>query len=73
MSEEGLKTAMEPFGQVASHITVEGRGTGLGLSIVKALVEAQGGTFHLESQINKGTRAWVEFSSEHLRAHRRAA
>jgi len=73
MSEEGLKTAMEPFGQVASHITVEGRGTGLGLSIVKALVEAQGGMFHLESQINKGTRAWVEFSSEHLRAHCRAA
>jgi signal transduction histidine kinase len=53
--------------------TVEGRGSGLGLPIVKALVEAHGGALRLESELNKGTRAFVEFPAERVQAHIRAA
>jgi two-component system cell cycle sensor histidine kinase PleC len=73
MSEQDLKKAMEPFGQATAMSTIEGRGTGLGLPITKGLVEAQGGTFHLESQHGIGTRAWAEFSSACLIRKRQAA
>jgi NO-binding membrane sensor protein with MHYT domain/nitrogen-specific signal transduction histidine kinase len=73
MSEQEMKKAMEPFGQATAMSTVEGRGSGLGLPITKGLVEAQGGTFRLESQHGVGTRAWAEFSSACLVRNRRAA
>lgn len=73
MTPDGLKEALEPFGQAAPMETVEGRGSGLGLPIVKALVEAHGGVFRLESELDKGTRAFVEFPPERVQAHIRAA
>jgi signal transduction histidine kinase len=73
MSVEGLKKAMERFGQAGPMETVEGRGSGLGLPIVKGLVEAHGGTFHLESQVGVGTRAWAEFPAARLIRKRQAA
>jgi signal transduction histidine kinase len=71
MTEEGVRKALEPFGQAQANITVEGRGTGLGLPIVKALIEAHGATFQLESSIGKGTRIWGEFPPRRV-ANRRA-
>jgi len=73
MSPEGLKLALEPFGQSAPMETVEGHGTGLGLPIVKALVETLGGVFRLESQLDKGTRAFAEFPAERVQEQNRAA
>ncbi|HEX4270901.1 MAG TPA: ATP-binding protein, partial [Rhizomicrobium sp.] len=73
MSPEGLQKALEPFGQASDMWTVEGSGTGLGLPIVKALVEAQGGIFHLESQVGRGTRAWAEFPASCLDQQQHAA
>ena len=64
MSQEDLKRAMEPFGQVEHSVASEGRGTGLGLPIVKALTEAQGAAFHIESAPGEGTRAWAAFPAE---------
>ena len=61
MTPEGLARALEPFGQVAHTVTVEGRGTGLGLPLVKALVEAHGASFRIESKAGRGTRVWGEF------------
>jgi PAS domain S-box-containing protein len=61
MTEEGLKRALEPFGQVEPTITSEGRGTGLGLPIVKALIEAHGAAFHIDSAPSKGTSVWGAF------------
>jgi signal transduction histidine kinase len=61
MTEDGLKQALEPFGQVEHRTTVEGRGTGLGLPLVCTLIEAHAGTFHIESELGRGTRAWGEF------------
>ena len=61
MTEAGIKTALQPFGQVDQTITVEGRGTGLGLPIVKSLIEAHGGTIHVKSRLGEGTSVWGEF------------
>jgi signal transduction histidine kinase len=66
MSPQDMEKALEPFGQADAMWTVEGAGTGLGLPIVKALVEAQGGAFHLESEPGHGTRAWAEFPANCL-------
>lgn len=40
--------------------TTKAKGQGLGLAVVKRLVEAQGGSVHFESQLNKGTKFWVK-------------
>ncbi|MEJ0025049.1 MAG: ATP-binding protein [Rhizomicrobium sp.] len=61
MTRDGLTKALQPFGQVAHTVTVEGRGTGLGLPLVKALIEAHGATFGIESAPGRGTRVWGEF------------
>ncbi len=51
MSESELRTALEPFRQVAP-----GRGgTGLGLPLTKALAEANGAGFSIKSRKNEGT------------------
>lgn len=61
MTVEGIKRALEPFGQIDPTITNEGKGTGLGLPITKALIEAHGASFHIESAVGKGTRVWGIF------------
>ena len=66
MSPEGLKKALEPFGQARAMETVEGYGTGLGLPIVRALVEAHGGILRVESEIDKGSRVLAEFPGEQV-------
>ncbi|HUJ47859.1 MAG TPA: ATP-binding protein [Rhizomicrobium sp.] len=69
MSPDGVTRAMQPFGQVEQTMAVEHRGTGLGLPIVKALVEAHGATFHVDTRPGEGTRVWAEFpAAEPLRA-----
>ena len=73
MSAEGLQVALEPFGQAAPMETVEGRGSGLGLPIVKSLVEAHDGVLRLESELDKGTRALVEFPSDRVQEQSHAA
>ena len=51
MSESELRTALEPFRQVAP---ARG-GTGLGLPLTKALAEANGAGFSIKSRKNEGT------------------
>ena len=36
-------------------------GTGLGLAIVKHIVQAHGGSLHIESQLNRGTTVYLFF------------
>jgi signal transduction histidine kinase len=51
MSESELRTALEPFRQVAP----SRGGTGLGLPLTKALAEANGAGFSIKSRKNEGT------------------
>jgi two-component system cell cycle sensor histidine kinase PleC len=73
MDSEGVTRAMERFSQLSHTTTIEGRGTGLGLPIVRALIEAQGGSFHVESRIGQGTRAWGAFPAGRVPDRRAAA
>ena len=56
MSESEIRIALTPFARVDQNPLVRTReGTGLGLPITKALVEAQGAEFMIESLPGKGT------------------
>jgi signal transduction histidine kinase len=60
-----MSHVFESFGQARHDIApTDERGTGLGLPIVKGLVEAHGGTFTIESEVDIGTRAIVSFPPE---------
>ncbi len=52
---EKLKTIFESFAQVNSKTTKKYAGTGLGLSITKDLVEQQGGSISVESNVGIGS------------------
>ena len=54
---EQVQKMLEPFEQVADHLTRENDGTGLGLPIAKALIELHGGELVLSSEVGVGTTA----------------
>ncbi len=53
--ENKLEDVFNSFTQSSTSTTRKYGGTGLGLAIVKELVEMQGGTVHLTSQVNVGS------------------
>ena len=55
IAENKIEKIFENFQQASSETSRLYGGTGLGLAIVKQLVEAQGGTVHVESKIDKGS------------------
>lgn len=58
MTSQQLAEAQEPF------YTTKTQGTGLGLAIVKSVVEAHKGKFWLQSEVGKGTSAWLTLPAE---------
>ncbi|MGB8275012.1 MAG: ATP-binding protein, partial [Alphaproteobacteria bacterium] len=54
-----IPLVMSIFGQAEKPVNRRYRGTGLGLPLVKSLVEVHGGVFRLESELGKGTTAFV--------------
>jgi PAS domain S-box-containing protein len=61
MTEAELRSAMEPFRQVATSNPRAAKGTGLGLPLTKALVEANRASFGISSTPNQGTLVEVVF------------
>ena len=55
IAAEKINTIFENFQQATSGTSRLYGGTGLGLAIVKKLVETQGGSIHVKSQINEGS------------------
>lgn len=60
MSQEALDTLYALFGRSQSRTGYHFSGTGLGLAICQRMVEKMGGTLHVESQPDKGTRFYFE-------------
>ena len=65
MSEDEIKIALTPFGQVDSSRARWREGTGLGLPIAKSLIELHSGKLHIDSVKDVGTTVSVLFPSRH--------
>ena len=61
-----LPRVMEPFQRVDSKHHRHIQGTGLGLPIVKRLVELHTGTFVLDSEPGRGTRAVIRLPADRV-------
>ncbi len=59
ISPKDISKVMQPFGQVDSKLSRKYEGTGLGLPLSKKFVEILGGSFQIESEVNKGTTVTI--------------
>jgi signal transduction histidine kinase len=66
MSDDDVKSAMQPFRQIATPDQARFEGTGLGLPLTKALVEANRATFEIDSTPNQGTLVRISFPVERV-------
>ena len=73
MAEQDIPKALMPFGQVESPMTRRHVGTGLGLPLTVRLVELNGGTFTINSQLGRGTRIDIMFPAKLMRINHPAA
>ena len=65
MTEDEIRIALTPFGQVDGTRSRWREGTGLGLPIAKALVELHGGRLEIRSIKSKGTEVAVILPARH--------
>ena len=63
-----VEKVLEPFEQVADHLTRENEGTGLGLPIARALIELHGGELVLSSKPGAGTTATLRLPGNRVRS-----
>jgi PAS domain S-box-containing protein len=68
MTDSEIKTALEPFRQIATSGRGKESGTGLGLPLTKALVEANRASFSIKSTVNAGTLVEIAFPSTRVLA-----
>ena len=66
MTADGVKKALEAFGQVDSSLSRKYEGTGLGLPLTRALVELHGGRLEIDSALGDGTRVTALFPAERI-------
>ncbi|GIK97654.1 MAG: hypothetical protein BroJett029_18630 [Alphaproteobacteria bacterium] len=66
MTPEGVKKALEAFGQVDSSLSRRYEGTGLGLPLTRALIELHGGRLEIESALGEGTCVTAIFPAERI-------
>ena len=63
ISEEFLPFIFDRFSQESKGQVRSNTGCGLGLSIVREMVEVMGGTIHVETSLNKGSKFTVRLPS----------
>lgn len=66
LSEDEIKKALSPFGQINSEHNRSKSGTGLGLTLVDALIGLHGGSLELISQKGIGTTATLIFPARRV-------
>jgi PAS domain S-box-containing protein len=66
LTDDELKKALSPFGQVDTEHSRSKSGTGLGLTLVKSLMELHGGELEIVSQKNIGTTATLIFPAKRV-------
>jgi len=66
MDEDGIVTALTPFGMVQSAYEGANKGTGLGLPLAKKMIEIHGGTIEIHSQPEVGTEVTLVFPAERV-------
>ncbi len=64
MKPDDIPRALEPFGQIVDIRAKSHEGSGLGLHMSKSLMEAQGGTLHVDSELEQGTTVTIRFPPE---------
>jgi signal transduction histidine kinase len=67
IAPENLEKVLEPFEQVADHLTRQNEGTGLGLPIARGLMRLHGGELTLESEVGAGTTAFLRLPRDRVR------
>jgi signal transduction histidine kinase len=63
---EHLQRVLNPFEQVADHLTKENEGSGLGLPIARALIELHGGELILTSTLGIGTTVFLRMPRDRV-------
>jgi signal transduction histidine kinase len=63
---EHLQRVLNPFEQVADHLTKENEGSGLGLPIARALIELHGGELILTSALGIGTTVFLRIPRDRV-------
>lgn len=66
MSELDLELALQPFTQVANHLTKAEGGSGLGLPLLKSFVEIHSGMLRIESALDIGTTVTVTIPASRM-------
>lgn len=69
MDAQDMRKALQPYGQADrghQNGATPAEGTGLGLPIAKALIEAHGASFHIQSSPGAGTTVWGRFPVSRL-------
>ncbi len=64
IAQKDLERVLEPFGQARGNVNLTHQGTGLGLSISSKLMDLQGGSLIIESDVGVGTRVYLTFPAK---------
>jgi signal transduction histidine kinase len=73
MTEDEMRLALTPFGQIANVMGAKHAGTGLGLPLARAMMELHGGNLAIASAPQQGTSVILVFPSERVALARAAA
>jgi PAS domain S-box-containing protein len=71
MSDDEIKKALMPFGQIDSAHARANSGTGLGLTLVTSLLKLHGGRLDIQSEKGKGTTVSMIFPAKRVATQRR--